>query len=169
MLPNLTATLIARLSSWVRPRLLVPALAAFLGLVPEVAAQRPNIIVIMTDDLDDQGAIAHLPTVKNLADKGVTFVNSFVNFPMCGPARVSFLTGQAAHNTGVTHNDGAWDKFKKREKDSLGVWLKRAGYSTAFLGKVINGYGLDGDKSHIIPGLTSGLALSVDRPTTITH
>jgi arylsulfatase A-like enzyme len=59
--------------------------------------QRPNIVVIMTDDQNDTGDMAVMrKTLRALADEGVTFTNSFTNFPLCCPSRASFLTGQAA-------------------------------------------------------------------------
>ena len=62
----------------------------------------PNIVVIMTDDQDDTGCMAYMPkTLSLIAQHGVTFKNSFVNLPLCGPSRASFLTGQAAHNHGI--------------------------------------------------------------------
>src|SRR5215831_6041984 len=63
-----------------------------------------NIIVILTDDQEDTGSVSHLPNVRALAEQGVTFNNSFVNFPLCAPSRSSLLTGQAAHNHGVSSN-----------------------------------------------------------------
>src|SRR5262245_43379278 len=61
--------------------------------------QRPNIVVIMTDDQDDIGSISTMESVKRLMVKqGVRFTNSFVDFSLCCPSRASFLTGQSAHN-----------------------------------------------------------------------
>ena len=60
-------------------------------------AQRPNIVVVMADDMrfDD---LQFAPTLRRLASRGVTFRNSFSPFPLCCPARASFLTGKLAHN-----------------------------------------------------------------------
>jgi arylsulfatase A-like enzyme len=59
--------------------------------------------------------------------------------------RASFLTGQAAHNTGIKANNpldsGGWDAFKAKEDNALPVWLKGAGYTTALIGKYQNRYG----------------------------
>lgn len=63
-------------------RLLVIALSVV--LVSSDAAARPNIVVIMTDDQDDTGSMAYMPKVLSLlAERGVTFTNSFVNVPLC--------------------------------------------------------------------------------------
>ena len=62
--------------------------------------QRPNIVVIMTDD-QETSSLLHMPKLHRLiAEEGITF-NSFVNLPLCAPSRASFLTGQAAHNHGI--------------------------------------------------------------------
>ena len=103
----------------------------------------PNIVVIMTDDQDDTGSMAYMPkTLSLIAQHGVTFKNSFVNLPLCGPSRASFLTGQAAHNHGIRANSpldaGGWEAFKSKEANSLPVWLQAAGYKTALIGKYLN-------------------------------
>jgi N-acetylglucosamine-6-sulfatase len=60
----------------------------------------------MTDDQEDTGSMAYMPkTHALLAEKGLTFTNSFVNLPLCAPSRASFLTGQSAHNTGIKANN----------------------------------------------------------------
>lgn len=117
-------------------------------LASNAAGASPNVIVILTDDQDDMGSMAYMPKVHSLiAEQGVTFANSFVNLPMCAPSRASFLTGQAAHNHGISNlpdeEGNSWQQFSERGKDgnTLPVWLKAAGYKTAFFGKYLNGYG----------------------------
>ncbi len=109
---------------------------------------KPNIIVLMVDDLDGatlQAAIHNgfMPELnKNIINKGYYFPNSFVSNSLCCPSRATYLTGQYSHNNGVLHNvapDGAITKFKDQE--TLAVWLNRAGYRTGHIGKYLNGYG----------------------------
>src|SRR5262245_48347136 len=111
-----------------------------LTLISSSVVAKPNIIVILTDDQDDTGSMAYMPkTISLIAKHCVTFKNSFVNFPLCAPSRVSWLTGQAAHNHGVHSDDwkkgGGWKAIKSIEDNILPVWLKTAGYTTAFIGK----------------------------------
>jgi arylsulfatase A-like enzyme len=80
------------------------ALAALLGLwdgtaaKPAVAANPPNIIVILTDD-QDLGSLdfMHL-THELIARQGTTFNNHFVPLSLCCPSRATILTGLHAHN-----------------------------------------------------------------------
>jgi arylsulfatase A-like enzyme len=122
--------------------------AALVLLLASVTASEaaPNIVVIMTDDQEDTGSMAYMPKLHALlAEQGLTFTNSFVNLPLCAPSRASFLTGLSAHNTGIKANNpvdgGGWEAFKGKEADALPVWLDRAGYKTALIGKYINRYG----------------------------
>ena len=66
---------------------------------------KPNIILIMTDDLNDynEDLMGHpqiiSPNIKKLADSGVSFTNAYSNDPMCGPSRSSMITGVYPHNS----------------------------------------------------------------------
>ena len=126
-------------------------IALFLLLASANAAStKPNIVVILTDDQEDTGSMAYMPKLHSLlAEHGLTFTNSFVNFSLCAPSRASFLTGQAAHNHGVISNEamrgGGWQAFKGKEGNDLPVWLEAAGYRTALVGKYINEYGAEPD------------------------
>jgi arylsulfatase A-like enzyme len=85
----------------------VIAACLFLLCTTTLAAAAPNIVVILTDDQDDTGSMNYMPkTLSLLAEHGITFTNSFVNFSLCAPSRSSFLTGQAAHNDGIKSNKG---------------------------------------------------------------
>src|SRR4051812_20604645 len=65
---------------------------------------RPNILVIMTDD-EAATDVGLMPNVKRLlAAKGTTFADAVDSFPLCCPARATFITGQYAHNHGVGGN-----------------------------------------------------------------
>jgi arylsulfatase A-like enzyme len=107
---------------------------------------RPNILVVMTDDMASTD-VRFMPNVRKLiAKKGTTFADAVDSFPLCCPARATFITGQYAHNHGVKGNfyPYGWYGLKDR-KNILPSWLHKAGYRTAALGKWLNGYGaLDG-------------------------
>jgi len=128
------------------------------------AAQRPNVVVVMTDDqtLESVRVMANVRRV--LAGEGTTFANNFVSFSLCCPSRATFLTGQYNHNNRVMGNappDGGY--YALDGSNTLPVWLQRAGYYTAHIGKYLNQYGTR-NPTEIPPGWSEWRG-SVD-PTT---
>jgi N-acetylglucosamine-6-sulfatase len=116
---------------------------------PPAAAPAPkalNVVVIMTDD-QEQTSSREMPMMQSLiAAQGVTFQNAISTTPLCGPSRASIMTGRYAHSHGIKSNAfplGGYGQYRDTglEGDSLPVWLKSAGYRTAYLGKYTNGYG----------------------------
>ncbi len=132
----------------------VAAMALLGGAVapPAMAAAAPNIVVFMTDD-QNVAALRVMTSVRTLlAQQGVTYANNFVSYPLCCPSRATYLTGQYPHNHGVMGNslpDGGY--YKLRGGETLPVWLSRAGYQTAHIGKYLNGYGTQ-DPLEVPPG-----------------
>jgi len=135
--------------------LLAGALLALFHLPAESSAQgkrtakrapasKPNFLVIMTDDQTVADLQVMSRTKALLADKGVSFQNSFVSYPVCCPSRATFFSGQYAHNhkvLGLFPPTGGYGKFDM--DNSLGTWLQRSGYHTGHIGKMLNGYGSD--------------------------
>jgi N-acetylglucosamine-6-sulfatase len=116
------------------------ALASSLALAAPAAAA-PNVVFVLTDDQRWDTLFA-MPTVqREIAGRGVTFVNAFAVNPLCCPSRASFLTGQYSHSTGVYDNVppyGGATSF--RDSSTVATWLQGAGYRTAYVGKYLNGY-----------------------------
>jgi len=136
---------------------LVPMLAAA-APAPEAGPKpKTNILVIMVDDLDvsvweTSLALGYLPRIRSdLIDKGTTFRNAFVSESLCCPSRVTYLTGQYAHNHGVIRNSGKHGGFHAfaHDESTIGVWLREAGYRTGLVGKYLNGYA---DTAYVAPG-----------------
>ena len=50
--------------------------------------------------------MAVTPNIHTLADRGVTFLNSYCNNPVCGPSRASMMTGQLSSAIGCYDNAG---------------------------------------------------------------
>jgi N-acetylglucosamine-6-sulfatase len=103
---------------------------------------RPNVVLILTDDMRAD-ELRYLPNVRRLlVAKGVKFTNAISPHPMCCPARASLFTGQYGQNNGVRHNTGPWggDRPLTRRNENIGTWLRRAGYRTSFHGKFLNNY-----------------------------
>ena len=96
-----------------------------------------------TDDL------RFMPHVRALVpDRGLDFRNSFSPNPICAPARSTLLSGQYSHNTSVLavtppRNYAAFD-----DRATVATSLNQAGYNTVFLGKYLNGYGVDDSVRH---------------------
>src|ERR671911_1326090 len=81
---------------------LVTMLLGAAAIMPaSAAAERPNLVVVMTDD-QTVSELADMPHTRRLIGaKGVRFDRSYVSFPVCCPSRATYLTGQYAHNHGV--------------------------------------------------------------------
>ena len=115
------------------------------GSEPPPVAHAPNIVFILTDDLD-AAAAQEMPLVKALiTDRGTRFRHHYVSLSMCCPSRTATLRGQFAHNTGVYTNnlpDGGFEFVHAQglETSTLATWLQAAGYRTALFGKYLNGY-----------------------------
>jgi arylsulfatase A-like enzyme len=126
---------------------------------------QPNLLMITADDASIED-LEHMPHVQELmADQGVRIENGIAPTPICVPARVSLLTGQYSHNHGALTIEGDGGGFASFEDDgTLPVWLQDAGYDTLFVGKYLNGYGMDDDGAYVPPGWSSWRA-TVD-PTT---
>jgi N-acetylglucosamine-6-sulfatase len=123
------------------------------------APKRPNIVFVLTDDLD-RSLVQYMPHVQALQAKGTTFTNYVVTDSLCCPSRASIFTGCYPHNTGIFTNgpDGGFALFHARgeESDTFAVRLQDSGYRTALMGKYLNGYAaqrrVDGKGRYVPPG-----------------
>jgi len=128
---------------------------------------RPNVVVVMADDARNDD-LRFMPHVRHLiGDQGVRFANTFSPQPLCCPARASFLTGEYSHNHHVWSHVSPFGFRALHDKETLPVWLNRAGYDTTFLGKYLNGYGTQrlrsgGSSLHYVPPGWSDWRGSVD-------
>jgi arylsulfatase len=124
----------------------VAALAAGTPAASARAAKRPNIVVILVDDMgfSDIGAYGSeipTPNIDRLAAGGLKF-SQFYNAARCSPSRASLLTGTYPHQAGVGHleaiavpeSQGVHGKLADRVV-TLAEVLKGAGYFTAMAGK----------------------------------
>ena len=128
------------------------------------AAERPSLVVVMTDDqtLADMDAMPE--TRRLIGDAGATFSSAYVSYPLCCPSRATILTGRYAHNHGVRSTAPPSGGVEALEAEhTLPVWLERAGYDTSHVGKYLNGYGLRSE-ADIPPGWTDWHA-TIDKST----
>ncbi len=127
---------------------------------PTAAAQaRPNIVLVMADDLDQLlGTMEHTPHINRLVrDAGISLERYLITDSLCCPSRTTYLRGQYPHNHGVLTNtapDGGYEKLDSLglEASTVATWLQAAGYRTGFAGKYVNGFPLRDDLLHIPPG-----------------
>jgi arylsulfatase A-like enzyme len=142
----------------------------------------PNIILILVDDLGKEWISCYgaediaTPNIDALAQGGILF-NNVYSMPQCTPSRVTLLTGQYPFNHGwVNHWDvprwGGGAHFDETMNPSLGLELKKAGYTTCIAGKwqiddfrvepdalIKNGF----DEYCMWPGFEKGVPASVQR------
>lgn len=124
--------------------LLALGLAFLLPTLPglRAAVEKPNIIVIMADDLGYgdlgcYGATAvKTPNIDRLAAEGRRFTSGYCSASTCTPTRFSLLTGTYAFRqkgTGVAPPNGP--ALIKPGTETIATLLKKAGYATAVIGK----------------------------------
>lgn len=107
-------------------------------------ATQPNIVLIMADDLG-YGDISlngcteiYTPNIDGLADEGTQFTSYYTSGPVCTPTRTALITGryqarfenmEGAFHVGIDHIG------LKKDEETIGKALQRAGYSTGMAGK----------------------------------
>ena len=90
--------------------LAILGLCGLSGISAAVAGPaRPNVLLIVADDLRAElgqygNAIVRTPNMDALARSGVRFERAYSQYPLCNPARASFLTGRYPDATGVVGN-----------------------------------------------------------------
>lgn len=102
-----------------------------------IAAVRPNVLVIITDDQrwDAFSCLGNpmlkTPNLDRLVAEGARFANAFVTTSLCSPSRATMMSGLYAHRHGVLNNfteyPDALPSYPKR--------LREIGYETAYFGK----------------------------------
>lgn len=131
--------------------MLIVACLLAINAFSQTQGTRPNIIVILADDLGygdvgfnrdasfpaDLGVIP-TPSLDNLASNGVICSNSHVAHPFCGPSRVGLLTGMMPHRIGAQYNlpnDINTTYGIPTNETYFSNLLQDSGYNTAAFGK----------------------------------
>ncbi len=108
------------------------------------AAEQPNVIVILADDLGYGDLSCYgatdlkSPHIDALASRGMRFVNFYANCPVCSPTRAALMTGKYPDRAGVpgvirTHPENSWGYLD--DTPTLADRFREAGYDTAIIGK----------------------------------
>ena len=123
-------------------RLLVLLLVVSPLLLPEpiVAAQRPSVLLLMSDDLNTYLGCygdprAKTPNIDRLAARGVRFDRAYCTFPLCGPSRNSMLTGLYPNSDGILANGQIFRQTIPSQL-SLPQLFRLQGYFAARIGKL---------------------------------
>ncbi len=109
------------------------------------AADLPNIVVILADDLGYADISVHgctdiaTPNIDRLAHTGVRCTDGYVTHPYCSPTRAGLITGRYQQRFG-NENNPAYDPLNPflglhREEPTIADRLKQAGYRSAVIGK----------------------------------
>ena len=139
-------------------RILLSAFAAVVFVGSLAAADRPNIVLIFSDDhayqaisaYGDPRKLLETPNIDRLAKEGVRFDRALVPNSICGPSRATVLTGKYSHRNGFYNNTNS--RFDSSQV-TFPKLLQKVGYQTALIGKwhlVSEPTGFD--HWHILPG-----------------
>jgi len=140
-----TVRVLASMGTAILLATVVVLVTVFGSMRSAIAAERPNIVFVLTDDLDNK-SMQYLDGLRDvMAQNGTTFNRAYVSDAVCCPSRATILRGQYPHNHGIRGNVaplGGEDKFHDTLKDrsTVATWLDAAGYQTKFVGKYLNGY-----------------------------
>jgi arylsulfatase A len=125
-------------------------LAVLLGLalscsqltVTTAAAAKPNVVMLLADDLGYQdvgcyGGPVRTPAIDGLAAKGVRFTDFYSGCAVCSPSRATLMTGRHHIRAGVYSwiHDASQNSHLLEREVTLAEILKKNGYSTAHIGK----------------------------------
>jgi arylsulfatase A-like enzyme len=120
-------------------------------------AERPNVVVIMADDLGwmdlhcQGNELLDTPNVDRLAAEGMRLTDAYAAAPVCTPTRAAMMTGQAPARLAITNHapghgprfcpegsdlmEAEWQTYLALENVTLAERLQQAGYATGFVGK----------------------------------
>jgi arylsulfatase A-like enzyme len=112
--------------------------------------ERPNILFVVSDDLNtrigpyvDSSLGLHTPNLDRLADEGVSFTRAYSQFPVCGPARASFMSGLYPETNGVRTNGFETANHRVAtpalaDHPTLTGFFRERGYYTARVSKIFH-------------------------------
>ncbi len=141
-------------ADWFRTQRIQTVLIMLIGCATVLAADRPNIVFILADDLgwSDLGCYGstfyETPHLDSLAKQGMRFTDAYAACNVCSPTRASILTGKSPARLHLTDwlpgrpnrpdqklNRPEFQIFLPLEEVTLAEALRDAGYQTAFVGK----------------------------------
>lgn len=122
---------------------LIAMLAGLLFAVACIAAEQPNVLFIVADDLRPElgcyGSVARTPNLDALAKRGVRFERAYCQQALCNPSRSSFLTGKRPDSLHIWSN-GIHFREKNPNVVTMPEQFKRMGYETRCVGKIFHNW-----------------------------
>lgn len=107
------------------------------------AAEKPNVLFIMADDLRAElasyGSPAITPNLQRLARMSVQFDRAYCQQAVCNPSRSSMLTGLRPDTLGLYVN-GTHFRELKPDVTTLPLWFKEQGYTSRCVGKIFHNW-----------------------------
>ena len=110
--------------------------------VSSAANQRPNVVILLSDDLGYKdigcyGGPVKTPNLDKLAENGARFETFYSGCAVCSPSRATLLTGRQHIRTGIYNwiDDETQKSHLLESEVTIAEVLKKAGYSTAHVGK----------------------------------
>lgn len=100
--------------------------------------RRPNVLFIMADQMSAKALpmyghkVVKTPAISHLAETGVVFDNAYCNSPLCGPSRLSMMSGLLPHKVGAYDNASEFTA----STPTLAHYLRLQGYLTCLSGKM---------------------------------
>lgn len=117
-------------------------LSCFLVLHSSFAAERPNVLFIISDDLTDTALgcygnkVCKTPNIDRLAARGTRFTRAYCQGTYCGPSRASFMSGYYPHATGVQGYISP--RAAIGDRATWAQHFKNAGYHSARVSKIFH-------------------------------
>lgn len=115
-------------------------LCSFASSLEAADAKRPNVLFIVSDDLNNMlgcygDPLAKSPNIDRLAARGVRFDRAYCAFPLCGPSRNVLLTGLYPNSTGIFANQQIFRQTIPSQQ-SMPQAFRNTGYFAARIGKL---------------------------------
>lgn len=123
-------------------RVFITSLLLACTAISQAESGRPNVLVLLADDLGFQdvgcyGGPVKTPAIDRLAEKGIRFSNFYSGCAVCSPSRAVLLTGRQHIRTGVYSwiHDASQNSHLLEREITLAEILREQGYATAHVGK----------------------------------
>ncbi|MGI9488294.1 MAG: choline-sulfatase [Geminicoccaceae bacterium] len=100
--------------------------------------RQPNILFIMADQMSAKAlstyghSVTKTPAIDRLAEEGAVFEKAYCNSPLCGPSRLSMMSGLLPHKVGAYDNAPEF----RASQPTLAHYLRLSGYLTCLSGKM---------------------------------